>query len=76
LSADISRRAPMTDEVTCCDDCPFSVARVPRYGLASFWCGHSALGDQARTSSTEHEPIPEWCPLRSGPTLVQLKVPR
>jgi hypothetical protein len=72
--SDISRHTPLTDEVTCCDDCPFSVARLPRYGPASFWCAHSALGGEARLSSTEHEPIPEWCPLRVRPTIVQLKV--
>lgn len=77
--AHVSRREPLAEEVTSCDDCPFSVARLPLYGdAAAFWCNHGALGPEAVAKKTPggHAPPPEWCPLRWGPTLVRLKVTR
>lgn len=70
----VSRRSPLSHEVTCCDDCPFSVARVPFRGPDSFWCNHEALGGEAKSVLNGSGGVPAWCPLKWGPTLVKLKV--
>ena len=65
------------DTVTSCDTSPFSVLRFEGNGTNPFWCAHPKEPD-GRKVSVRHDPfnsIPEWCPLKEGPALVQLAPP-
>ncbi len=60
-------------DVETCDDCPWleSVSAA-----ASIWrCYHEENGVRELPSDVDtlFDPPPEWCPLRSEPTLVQLR---
>ena len=52
-----------TREVTGCSGCPFN---------GDWWCNHTK--PNRIIPSLEDSSFPDWCPLKSGPVLVRLKV--
>lgn len=64
-----------TDRVTTCSYCPYA---IPEFGTGWLFCHHPEVSyyvENTRIRETleyKDPPIPRWCPLRKGPTLVKL----
>lgn len=74
------------DDVSSCTHCPFSIVEDAGGGHVAVSCGHSLVApttSSGRIVDAAHKPPegrshlepPDWCPLRTAPTVVRLVRP-
>jgi hypothetical protein len=62
-----------TVEVYHCSECPFMYTSVT--DTVDNYCIDEEVEERLIEGIDEDREVPAWCPLRSGPRLVQLKLP-
>jgi hypothetical protein len=74
-----SREIPVVplDEVSCCNNCPFSFAHDPNMtGFSIFRCEHPAFSAESAGPRVLRQialtTVPEWCPLAKSEIVVRL----